>query len=150
MKIVLKIVGYLTLDANSMGAIWFWVHHFKEAVMRVREDTALLPTHEDLFGGVIICWFLRWMECVVGNEKTIILIMTWLGWRFRTTQHKSSIARLPGFALYAKGLWHPVHAEFRMQLGVWLFARFCYFWICISGLVELLWLLGTITIPICN
>ena len=77
MKIVLKIVGYLTLDANSMGDICFWVRHFEEAFMRVREDTALLSTHEDLFGGVIICWFLRWMECVVGNEKTITLIMTW-------------------------------------------------------------------------
>jgi len=30
------------------------------------------------------------MECVVGNEKKLILIMKWLGSRYRVMQHKSS------------------------------------------------------------
>ena len=57
---------YLFLSAS----LWRGIHESKGR-------HSLLSTHEDLFGGVIICWFLRWMECVVGNEKTIILIMTW-------------------------------------------------------------------------
>ena len=57
---------YLFLSAS----LWRGIHESKGR-------HSLLSTHEDLFGGVIICWFLRWMECLVGNEKTMILIMTW-------------------------------------------------------------------------
>lgn len=66
-----------------------------------------------------------------GHHLLILEMNGMCGWKWKDNNidndmvlHKSSIARLPGFALYAEGLWHPVHAVFRMQLGVWLFARF--------------------------
>lgn len=102
----------------------FWSHLFlsaslwmEESFMRVREDTAMLWIHENLFGGVSFAdhWD-GWNVWLV--MKKLILIMKWLGSLFRVMQHK--LSKWLGCQLLhytAEGLWHFEHAALLMQLG---------------------------------